>query len=149
MAQRDPPRRLQEISRVRDLQSQIAEAAAARAAADLNQARSRRDRGAERLGQDHACWTAALARPSVALELVGAWTAAVDASRTALGLLETRVADAEDLKAARLDAWRAARAQERQARQMERSARRRVARAREETLLAQAADHATQKSVGR
>lgn len=149
MARRDQPERLRQIGRVRALQSQVAEAAAARAAADHEEARARRDRGDERLADEQGRWAAALAAPSMALEVIGAWSVSIDVARAELGVLETRLRDAGDVADVRSKAWRVALAKERQAQRVERSAARRARRARDEALLAEAADRTTQRSVGR
>ncbi|MEH0198337.1 hypothetical protein V7S57_21510 [Caulobacter sp. CCNWLY153] len=149
MARSDHLERLRQINRVRALQSQVAQAAAARAAADLEEARVRRDRGDERLAQNHERWAAALAEPSMALEVVSAWSVSIDAARAELGVLETRLADVGDLADGRAKALRLAQARERQAEQVERSAARRARRAREEAQLAEVADRTAQKAVGR
>ncbi|PVM84419.1 hypothetical protein DDF62_22040 [Caulobacter radicis] len=149
MARSDHLERLRQINRVRALQSQVAQAAAARAAAELEEARARRDRGDERLAQNHEHWAAALAAPSMALEVVSAWGVSIDAARAELGVLETRLADVGDLADGRAKALRLAQARERQAEQVERSATRRARRAREEAQLAEVADRTTQRTVGR
>ena len=149
MARRDQVARLREIGKVRDVQRQVAEADAARAAAGLAEARTRRDQGAERQDEDEARCAAVLARPSIDLALVQAWGATAEASRADLALLDARVRDADDLKTARSEAWRTALARARLVELLERRAVRRARRVREEALLADLVDRVAQRRPGR
>jgi len=132
---------------VRRLQERGAHMESARAISALGSAMAAEDDRQEQLQQEQDDWTRCLSEPTVSLSIVGAWSAQISRSETALNEATLKTAEAEEERDSRLDEWRGALAKADAAGQLTRRAVVSLRRKREEAAQAELSDRISGRGV--